>query len=203
MAEVHLMAFRGQVPTRSTTVEPRNNYRDYKGELRADFGRRCGYCDELDEYFGGVQGAHIDHFAPKKEFLHLEAVYDNLVYACPFCNRAKSNKWIGDDSSVPNNGTEGFVDPCSPEFDEHLARDTTGRVVSLTHLGQYMVDNLNLRLMRHQFIWQAQRLAQLAEELDELIPLVRDNRPVYLELLELQQRNFSDYRMYLRRANDG
>ena len=196
------MAFREQVPIRST-VEPRNNYRAYKAELRTDFRERCGYCDALDEYFGGTQGSHIDHFAPKKKFPHLKTVYENLVYSCPFCNRAKSNKWIGNDPSVPNNGTNGFVDPCDPEFDEHLARDATGRVVPLTHLGQYMVDNLNLRLMRHQFIWQAQRLDQLAERLEELIRTVKDNHPLYNELPKLLANVSSAYRMYRRLANVG
>ena len=196
------MAFRGQVPTRSS-VRARNSYRDYKAELRADFRERCGYCDARDEYFGGAQGSHIDHFAPKSKFPYLETVYENLVYSCSFCNRAKSNKWIGDDHAVPNNGTDGFVDPCSTEFDEHLARDTTGGVVPLTHLGKYMVDNLNMRLIRHRFIWQAQRLDQLAEKLDELRPIVRDNHSVYLELLESLADIFSEYRTYRRRANVG
>ena len=200
--EIRTMAFREQVPSRST-VEPRNNYRAYKAELRTDFRERCGYCDALDEYFGGTQGAHIDHFAPKKKFPRLETVYENLVYSCPFCNRAKSNKWIGNDPSVPNDGTSGFVDPCDPEFDEHLARDATGRVVPLTHIGQYMVDNLNLRLMRHKFIWQAQRLDQLAKRLEELIRTVKDNHPLYNELPKLLANVSSAYRMYRRRANDG
>lgn len=202
MAQVQTIAFRRKAPTRSK-VAPRNSYRDYKGELRENFGARCGYCDGLDDYFGGSAGSHIDHFAPRSKFPHLETVYDNLVYSCPFCNRAKSNKWIGDDDAVPNNGTHGFVDPCSLEFDKHLARDAIGRVVPLTQLGEYMVKNLNMRLIRHRFIWQAQRLDELAEKMETLRPIVKDNHPLYVELLEALADIFTAYRHYRRRANEG
>lgn len=194
------MVFRERVPTRSA-VKARKIYRDYKEELRADFGSRCGYCDAFDEYFGGAPGSHIDHFAPKSKFPKLETTYDNLVYSCPFCNRAKSNKWIGNDHSVPNNGSRGFVDPCSTEFDQHLARDETGGIVPLTPLGEYMVSNLNMRLIRHRFIWQAQRLDQLAEKLEELRPVVKNNHPLYSELLESLADIFQEYRTYRRRVN--
>ncbi len=201
MRETFTRALREEIPIRST-VTPRKNYRDYKNELRHDFRNRCGYCDALDEYFGGRHGSHIDHFAPRSLFPTLETVYENLVYSCPFCNRAKSNKWIGNDYTKPNNGTSGFVDPASREFDNHLARDKKGKVVALTRLGEYMVKNLNLRLIRHQFIWQAQKLDQIAERLEELRPLVQKDDPLSHNLLESLAVISSEYRRYRRRAND-
>ena len=133
----------------------------------------------------------------------METVYENLVYSCPFCNRAKSNKWIGDDYKTPNNGTEGFVDPASSEFDNHLARDKKGKVVALTKLGEYMVNNLNLRLIRHQYIWQAQKLEQIAERLEVLKPHVKKDNPEYYDLLELLTDISSQYRKYRRRVYAG
>ena len=200
MIETFTIALREEIPIRSA-VTPRNNYRDYKNELRHDFRNRCGYCDALDEYFGGRHGSHIDHFAPRSLFPTLETEYENLVYSCPFCNRAKSNKWIGDDYRIPNNGTDGFVDPTSSEFDNHLARDKKGKVVALTRLGNYMVKNLNLRLIRHQYIWQAQKLERIAERLEELKPQVEKNTPQYHNLLESLADIFLEYRKYRRRAN--
>ena len=192
--------YRETVPIRSI-VEPSRNYRVYKAVLRSDFIDRCGYCDGADEYYGGITNAHIDHFAPKKKFPGLKNCYDNLVYSCGFCNRAKSDKWIGNDPAVPNDGRQGFVDPCSDEYDTHLARLRSGQIVPRSNLGEYMVENLNLRLMRHQFIWQAQKLDRLAEVLEELRPLLDRVDPLYLELVD----HISDivvlYRQYRRRAN--
>ena len=125
MVDLVVVILRERIPVRSVVVQ-RANYRLHKSELRADFNARCGYCDSIDEFFGGLSGAHIDHFAPKSKFPLLVRHYDNLVYSCPFCNRAKSNKWLGDDAETPNNGREGFVDPCSEEFDTHLARRPSG-----------------------------------------------------------------------------
>ena len=189
---------RESIPVRSAVAQ-RRNYRAYKDELRADFNSRCGYCDSIDEYFGGLSGAHIDHFAPKSKFPTLANCYQNLVYSCPFCNRAKSNKWLGNNASIPNNGNEGFVDPCSGEFDNHLAREASGEIVPRTGLGEYMVDHLKLRLVRHRFIWQAQRLDKLLAQLLQLLPLVQRGDPRRLELLEAMADLLGAYQEYRRR----
>ncbi len=194
-------ALRTYRPARSAVTQ-QANYRSYKSDLRRDFGSRCGYCDDSDEYFGGSHGSHIDHFAPKSKFPELELDYRNLVYSCPFCNRAKSNKWVGDDSSKPHNGKCGFVDPCEPEYEDHLTRDTAGKIIALTKLGDYLIKNLNLQLIRHQYIWQAQKLDQLSEKLDSLRHVVEKNNPLYLELLESLAEIFSEYRNYRQRVNE-
>jgi uncharacterized protein (TIGR02646 family) len=79
-------------PTR-TCAESYSNYRSFKKHLENDFNNRCGYCDDPDSYYGQEISYHIDHFKPKSEFPELEVEYKNLVYSCPYCNRAKSNKW--------------------------------------------------------------------------------------------------------------
>ena len=193
-----MVVLRERVPVRSV-VAPRVSYRLHKSDLRSDFGARCGYCDSIDEYFGGLSGAHIDHFAPKSKFPELASHYENLIYSCPFCNRAKSSKWVGEDAGIPNNGREGFIDPCSREFDMHLARRPTGEIVPTSRLGEYMIEHLKLRLIRHKFIWQAQRLDMLMTRLIELRPFVRNGNPLYLELLEAIADLLGAYQEYRRR----
>lgn len=165
---------------------PIQQYRQYKVSLRADFRERCGYCDANDHYCGGARGYQIDHFAPKSLFPALENSYVNLVYSCPFCNRAKWDKWVGTDSTSPITSGEGFVDPCSPDYDEHLARDSSGQVIALTPLGQYMRDNLKLWLLRHQLIWQAEKLNDMKTEIQNLLVTVRadGHHEQVVELLE-------------------
>ncbi|MBI2239401.1 MAG: HNH endonuclease [Magnetospirillum gryphiswaldense] len=149
-------------------MEAQPRYTLYRDDLRQDFFCSCGYCGDSDERVDRST-FHIDHFAPKTRFRELELAYENLVYACRFCNVSKSDHWIGDNPEVPNNGKEGFVDPCSEEYDVHLGRDTDGRIVARTELGGYIIRRLNLHLIRHELLWRARRARALRDELQCLI----------------------------------
>lgn len=149
-------------------VDAKPRYQLYRDDLRKDFWGACGYCGDEDAR-ADPSTFHIDHFAPKKPFEDLELVYGNLVYACRFCNVSKSNHWIGDDPLIPNNGAEGFVDPCADEFDLHLERDSKGRIVAKTPLGGYMIKMLRLSLIRHELLWRARRARALRDEIKSLV----------------------------------
>ena len=133
------------------------DYKRFKKYLRKDFNNRCGYCDDLDYYAGGVDVYHIDHFKPKDEthFPILINKYSNLVYSCPYCNRAKSNKWE----------LRGFIDPCSRQYDNHLLRNLTGKINSITTQGKYIFINLKLFLLRHELLWSLDKLKTQKEKL--------------------------------------
>lgn len=193
------MALRKKIPIRSL-MAAKTVYSAYKQDLRQDFSRRCGYCDASDEFFGGFRGYQIDHFAPKSKFPEWLLRYDNLVYSCPFCNRAKSNKWVGEDKSVPNDGSNGFVDPCDPEFDNHLDRDSHGRILPKTDLGRFIVHNINLSLIRHQLVWQTQKMDDLLGELIEIQSQLNSDTEHYRAVLEEIARVAQAYREYRRNA---
>jgi hypothetical protein len=176
---------RPSTPTRSANVAQRARYGDYKPQLRIDFEQCCGYCGDSDRFYGGLHGYHVEHFAPKSKFPHLETAYPNLIYGCPYCNRGKSNKWIGDDAAVPHNGAEGFVDPCSEEFDDHLDRDGNGNFVALSPVGEFMIRHLKLYLERHRYIWTIQRMKNFAARAERLRTLLDKSDTRYLQLLEL------------------
>src|SRR5690606_29200701 len=130
------------LPVRSTRparseVAAQVRYSLYRVDLRRDFVNACGYCGDSDERIDRI-AFHIDHFAPKALFPDLELTYENLVYACRFCNISKSDHWIGKDAAVPNDGNQGFIDPCSDEYENHLKRLPTGQIVGKTELGNYM-----------------------------------------------------------------
>lgn len=180
------MTLRNQIPARSA-VAAKPSYGDYREELRTDFNGSCGYCDDSDERIDRI-GFHIDHFAPKRKFPHLATAYGNLVYACRFCNMHKSNKWHGDDPDQHNDGSAGFVDPCSTAYDDHLARTTDGRIVGTTDLGRYIARELNLGLLRHELLWRARKARSLRAEIDPLIVRYREaglpKAEAYIGLLE-------------------
>lgn len=163
MANIHR-----KKPVRSTGVASRANYRDYKEDLRSDFSNRCGYCDDDDLFVGGRRGFHIEHFAPKSKFEHVETEYTNLIYSCPLCNIAKSDDWPSDNADVNVVGDKGYIDPCSDEYDQHIERDASGRIVPKTNIGKYMHKKLKLHLMRHEMIWSYGQMQELIGKLEEI-----------------------------------
>lgn len=131
------------------------------------------YTDYLDtiphKYGGGSKVYHVEHFAPKEKFPELKFQYDNLLYACPFCNISKSNKWPSDSSTVAVVGNKGFIDPCTYEYEKHLGRHTSGEIYYKTALGKYMFYEMKLYLQRHQLIYNLGRVhAKLKEVKKEI-----------------------------------
>jgi len=143
-----------QKPTRNCT-KIYKNYGSFKPYIINDFNNRCGYCDDLDKFNGGKNNYQIDHLRPKKLFSELETDYNNLVYCCPFCNRAKWDKWK----------ENGFIDPCSDLYDEHLERHSNGQIKYKSLRGKYIHENLNLFLKRHELLWLIEKVKEQKKEL--------------------------------------
>ncbi len=157
-------------------------YKSYKDNLRNDFNNRCGYCDDLDMYCGGKRNYHIDHFKPHSipEFEKLKHTYDNLVYSCPYCNGAKSNKW---------QNVNGFIDPCDPNYGKHIERHSTGQIISKSKVGDYIFINLSLGLFRHKLLWNIEKLDSQKKQLLNIIEIKKNEEnnliPIYEALTEI------------------
>ena len=161
------LSVRGRVPSRSKVAE-RQFYQAYRADLKRDFFSACGYCGDEDDRVDSVV-FHIDHFAPKTKFPALALDYGNLVYACRYCNVSKSDHWIGADAAVSHDGKRGFIDPCTPDYENHLERLPSGRIVGRSELGNYVVKRLKLTLIRHELLWQARRARRLRTEVEQLL----------------------------------
>lgn len=160
---------------------------EFKPYLRSDFGERCAYCGDLDSIAGSSRNFQVDHFAPKSKFPDLEFEYNNLMYSCPYCNRAKWDYWVGEDAKICVDGDKGIVNPCTPEYDEHLGRLESGVIVSKTALGQFMYNRLKLYLRRHHLFYKLECLKERIKVLrscGKCIELVRlyDVLMVYYQL---------------------
>ncbi len=161
-----------QTPMR-TCAKTYAQYSSFRPYLQADFHNRCGYCDDADRFHGNSRYYQIDHFKPHSlpQFLRLKLHYSNLVYSCPFCNRAKSNKW---------ENVSGFIDPCGPAYDNHLARNNKGQIISKSPSGDYMYQNLNLYLMRHELL----RIIEILEDQKQKLVVLTVTHPKDTAILQ-------------------
>jgi uncharacterized protein (TIGR02646 family) len=153
-----LKPIKNKKPVRSHTGVKWITNSTNKRHLASDFDHKCAYCDDWDKYSGGYNSYHVEHFAPKEKFKELEFVYDNLLYSCPYCNISKSNKWIGSTADESVVGNQGFIDPCTDEYYEHLERDDDGNIAHLSPIGEYMYFELKLYLKRHFILYNLDRI---------------------------------------------
>ena len=118
------------------------SYSQYRDILLVDFKKRCAYCNDNHNY--RIRSFAIDHFVPctPKNFVPTipKNRYDNLIYSCSYCNRAKWDKWPTNDENIPNQNNKGFVDPTLEIYDTHLYRTNSGSISWLTPLGKWMVE---------------------------------------------------------------
>jgi uncharacterized protein (TIGR02646 family) len=146
------------------------NYAQYKNLLIEDFKKRCAYCNDLNKY--RIKSFAIDHFIPQKPENFKPNLppnqYDNLIYCCSYCNRAKWNKWPTNDESVENDGNVGFIKPTKDEYKSLFFRNSNGRIIPIenNNLAVYLKDELMLWHPIHSLMWRIEKLMDLEEKVD-------------------------------------
>lgn len=153
--------------TRRSNID-KKPYDQYLDELSEDFHHICGYCGKSEVVT--TKGFEIDHFVPQTVSTELKDEYQNLVYSCFTCNRKKGSKWPTCNPAIKNNGTVGFVDPASEEYDKHLMRDESGKIIYKTPLGQYLC-NIAFKFNNRptDVIWKAMKIVELKQQLQTKI----------------------------------
>lgn len=123
----------------------KSSYSDYRSEIEEDCKNRCVYCDvSLEEH--GFEGMAIDHFRPEAHFPKLSDNPDNLVLACPKCNRSKWHHWPCEkkENAPSYNGNVGFIDPFSDDRRKFFSVRADGVLESKIPPAPYMLKMLNL-----------------------------------------------------------
>jgi hypothetical protein len=127
--------------------------------IRALYDFRCGYCGVAEIESGGP--LEIDHFLPRSH--GGKDTLDNLVYACPICNRFKGDYW-----PVPEASPDlMLLHPKQDDLSAHIGSLSNGRLIGLTKRGWFHIQRL--RLNRAQLIElrlqraEGQRLRQTLE----------------------------------------
>ncbi|MBQ3808676.1 MAG: HNH endonuclease [Kiritimatiellae bacterium] len=174
---------RKYIPIHSAQGEKWRSRTTIKTHLKQDFHGRCAYCDDSDSLVD--IDFHIEHFAPKTKFPERKYLYQNLLYACPYCNESKSEYWVSDDPDINIKDGEGIVNPCCKDYDSHLGRRKNGCIYPKTGLGEFMYKRLKLYLARHELFFQIERLQRKIDELqgtaagDEILPIYKKFREYY------------------------
>ena len=131
---------------------PGNNPSEWKEQIAAECYHQCVYCSIHEKPWGGIDHYHIDHFRPKSkaEFEHLICDICNLFYACPVCNRFKSDDWPGEPSNLdvvcyPDPSHTNYADLFEHDVDTFLLR---GKYIA----SKYLISRLYLN--RPQLIFE-------------------------------------------------
>ena len=181
--------FRIIAPKRRIDAPKGKKYREYKTILREDFHERCGYCGDHDFFRDSYY--EIDHFVPKTINKDRENDYSNLVYSCRLCNNSKRAKWPTEDANKYNNGKEGWIDPCNPQYANQFERLSDGSVRSKTILGKWMWKSLSLGNPIHRLKWTLERLRVTLKETDK-IEIEDTNELKQIKELNARYRKFEE-----------
>lgn len=161
-----------KVIRRRTNYRKQNNIQKYTKILKEDFGNMCGYCGkDFDVVKCPYQKDHLipEDIAKKVGRLDLLIDYNNLVYSCRVCNRNKWHNWPFDNVDKTHDDKVGFVDPATDEFDEHLRRDETGRIVPKTDVGNYMYNIFNFSNRLTDVWWKLSVILKEINEIDQML----------------------------------
>ena len=110
--------------------------------VRALYDFRCGYCGVTETESGGQ--LEIDHFCPRSHGGNDSS--ENLVYACPTCNRFKGDYW-----PVPEASPDlMLLHPQQNDLSAHISSLPDGRLIGLTKRGWFHIQRL--RLNRPQLV---------------------------------------------------
>lgn len=198
--------FRAKTVIRTYVGPAKHHYSDYRDDLIRDFNGHCAYTDCSHAWWAG--GFHIDHFVPKNPkitdpaikagFQAREHSYNNLVYACPQINRAKSNDWVSEDPNIAVVGDNGYFHP-SEDFNLYFERTDAGGILPKDNpVARYMWKKLKLYLKRYELYWRLEQIAFRQEELLSLrkrlsLPLELETE-VYRSIAELTEEYIKYFR---------
>ncbi|WP_128547186.1 HNH endonuclease [Larkinella soli] len=152
-------------------------YSDWKEQIAEECFHRCVYCSIPESQFGGINNYHIDHYRPKSlpEFIHLENDILNLFYACPICNRFKSNDWPNDSDDLE---LVCYPDPSKIDYSHLFKMDDNFLLHGNVVAARYLVERLFLN--RAQLVYERKELtlikkaALLIDEIMKIIGRIED-----------------------------
>lgn len=126
---------------------------DLQRQVRARYSSCCAYCGTAEHLTVSI--FEIEHVVPLSA--GGETVLENLCFACPTCNRCKSDRQSALD---PLTGTESSLfHPCRDRWTDHFAWSENGEfIIAKTPTGRTTVHALRMnreQLIRVRRMWVA------------------------------------------------
>lgn len=147
-----------------------DDYSSYRPWLEDEFLFRCIYC--LKRIVWAPTDAWVvDHLIPQKTAPHLVCEYENLVFACDFCNKQKGASLVPDPSVVA--------------YGACLKVNSDGSVTPQNENGRRLLDSLRLNHDRYK----EERRKNI-----QLISALRKSHPLLYERLMGFPENLRDLR---------
>jgi hypothetical protein len=156
--------------------------------IRERYNFACGYCG-ISEIDAGSE-LEIDHFCP---IIHGgDDEWDNLVYACPACNRNKASYWPSPDT--PPHML--LLHPLTDDLNIHLTLLQDGYLAGLTPRGWFHIEWLHLN--RPQLVTMRQRRA-IHQRTQKVIEKMQQINHQLVERIALQKQELHSLRQKVRR----
>lgn len=189
----------------SKRVQNKGVYSEWKQQISNDCYNQCVYCSIHEMPWGGIDHFHIDHFRPQSKFKALKNTITNLYYACPVCNKFKSNDWQNEPIDLE---VICYPDPSDYNYSDLFNVDTTnylleGKYVSSRYLINRMYLNRPqlvyerreyfLNLKANNVINESKRLIQLCDNND----LIKQASSLKDDLLQhlINRKNIIPYKL--------
>lgn len=119
-------------------------YREFRPWLEDEFSFRCVYCLKR-MVWSPTDVWVVDHLISRRDAPELECEYDNLVFACAFCNEQK--------------GPNRLPDPCRVAYGRCLCVEENGEITALSKPGHRLLSVL--RLNHPSFVQERLKVLQL------------------------------------------
>lgn len=101
----------------------------YRPWLRDEFAFRCVYCLRREQWDRSLS-MEVEHFQPTSQSPEQHLTYDNLLYACPHCNRAK--------------GSQAVPSPERSFIEDHVEVQSDGTIVGHSSEARSIIEKLRL-----------------------------------------------------------
>ncbi len=156
--------------------------------MREQYNFACGYCG-ISEIDAGSE-LEIDHFQPIKYGETDER--DNLVYACPACNRNKASYWLSLDAESHRH----LLHPLTDDLNIHITLSQNCNLTGLTRRGWFHIEWLHLN--RPQLVIMRQQRA-IYQRTQKMVEEMRQINHQMLERIALQEQELYALRKQVRR----
>jgi hypothetical protein len=135
---------------KNTRIQQNGFYTSWKQQISEDCYNQCVYCSIHENPWGGIDHYHIDHFRPQSRFENLVNTITNLYYACPICNKFKSDDWPNEPDDL---NCICYPDPSEHNYSDLFSFNNTNYTISGRYVSStYLINRLYLN--RPQLVYE-------------------------------------------------